>query len=89
MCAVYDWDGRVKCPHCNGTGELPTTAAHVGMMIHVARQTAGMTQEALAIKVGRSRAQIANIESGRSSFDVKMLTTFADALGVPAKELIP
>lgn len=79
----------MKCPHCNGTGELETTSAHVGMMILVARNAAGMTQDELARKVGKSRPQIANIEAGRSSFDIKMLTTFADALGVPAKDLIP
>ena len=79
----------MRCPHCNGTGELETTAAHVGVMILVARNAACMTQDELASNVGKSRAQIANIEAGRSSFDVKMLTTFADALGVPAKDLIP
>ena len=79
----------MKCPTCNGTGEIATTSAHVGLMICAARNQAKMTQEELASKVGRSRPQIANIEAGRSSFDIKMLSMFADALGVPAKELIP
>lgn len=79
----------VKCPHCKGSGEIETSAAHVGMMILIAREAAAMTQEQLAAKVGKSRPQIANIEGGRSSFDVKQLTTFAAALGVPAKDLIP
>lgn len=79
----------MKCPKCNGAGEIEATSAHVGLMICLARQQAGMTQEQLAAKVGRSRPQIANIESGRSSFDIKMLSSFASALGVPAKELIP
>ena len=79
----------MECPYCKGKGEIDTTAAHVGMMILIAREAANMTQEQLAGKVGRSRPQIANIEGGRSSFDVKMLSIFADALGVPAKELIP
>ena len=55
----------------------------------VARSAANMSQLELAGKVGKSRPQIANIEGGRASFDVKMLSSFAKALGVPAKELIP
>ena len=79
----------MDCPHCKGTGQIELTSAHVGMMILTHRQAAGMTQEQLAAKVGKSRPQIANIESGRSSFDIKQLSAFAAALGVPAKELIP
>lgn len=79
----------MKCPQCAGTGEIEATSAHVGLMIATARNAAEMTQADLAAKVGRSRPQIANIESGRSSFDIKMLSIFAAALGVPAKELIP
>lgn len=79
----------MECPVCQGTGEIEAHTSSVGLLIRVARQARGMTQEELAALVGRSRPQITNIEAGRSSFDIKMLRTFADALGVPAKDLIP
>ena len=79
----------MECPYCKGTGDIDTNNVHVGMMILNARQAANMSQLELAGKVGKSRPQIANIEGGRASFDVKMLSSFAKALGVPAKELIP
>lgn len=79
----------MKCPHCDGTGELPPEDAHVGTLIMTHRKARGMTQEELANALGKSRPQIANIEAGRSSFDVRQLREYADALGVSARELIP
>jgi transcriptional regulator with XRE-family HTH domain len=79
----------MRCPYCNGTGDLPTEQAHVGSLIMAARNAKRMTQADLAAVVGLSRAQIANIESGRSDFPLSRLRKMAEALGVPVKELIP
>ena len=79
----------MKCPHCDGTGELPMSKANVGTMILAARLGNGMTQQDLAGKVGRSRAQIANIEAGRSDIPVSLLGKFAEAFDISMRDLIP
>jgi transcriptional regulator with XRE-family HTH domain len=58
-------------------------------MILAARKKSGMTQEQLAGKVQLSRAQVANIEGGRSDMPLKTLARFSEALGVPARDLVP
>lgn len=79
----------MKCPHCNGTGELSDDQANVGAMILLHRKAANLTQQDLASMVGLSRPQIANIEVGRSDMPVSRLMQFAKAFGVPMKDLIP
>lgn len=81
--------GRIKCPHCNGTGTIGLDAATVGDMILAARKGRKMTQAELANAVGLSRAQIANLESGRSDLPMKTLSRFADALGTTMRALVP
>lgn len=79
----------MRCPYCDGNGELTGDKVHIGTMILAARQAAGLTQAQLAERVGRSRPQIANIEIGRSDMPVSMLFKFAQALQVQPKDLIP
>lgn len=79
----------IICPHCDGSGRLPLGRASVGTMILAARKKSGMTQEELSRKVMLSRAQIANVEGGRSDMPIKTLVRFAEALGVPTKDLVP
>jgi transcriptional regulator with XRE-family HTH domain len=79
----------MKCPYCSGTGDLPVEQVHVGSLIVAARKAKGMTQADLAASVGVSRAQIANIESGRSDFPMSRLRKMADALGVSLRDLVP
>lgn len=79
----------IKCPHCDGTGQIEMKRATVGDMILAVRKSKGWTQEKLAAGVGLSRAQIANIESGRSDMPMKTLARFAEALGVSMRDLMP
>lgn len=79
----------IKCPHCDGTGRMDMERASVGDMIQVQRKKAGMTQEQLCEKIMLSRAQIANIEGGRSDISTKKLLLFAEALGCSPKDLLP
>lgn len=48
-----------------------------------------LTQQALAVKVGLSRAAIANVEVGRQRVPLHMLYRFAEALDVAPAELLP
>lgn len=77
----------MKCPHCEGTGELSKPT--FGAMVIVARKGAGLTQHELAMKAALSRGQLANIETDRTDVPIKTLLRLADALGIPAKELLP
>lgn len=79
----------VKCPHCDGTGRIALERASTGDMILAARKAKGMTQEELAGKVGLSRAQVANLEGGRTDTTLSKLAKFAAALDVTTKELVP
>ena len=79
----------MKCPRCNGTGKLEPGGVRVGDMILAARQMHDMTQDDLAKKVGMSRAQIANLEGGRSDTTIKRLGEFAAALGCSPRDLMP
>jgi transcriptional regulator with XRE-family HTH domain len=79
----------VKCPHCDGTGRLDLERATVGDMILARRKACKLTQEDLSKKMLLSRAQIANIEGGRSDIPTKTLQRFAEAFGCSARDLIP
>ncbi len=76
----------MKCPHCNGTGELDAT---FGALVKSKREDAGRTQQSVADAAGMSRAQLANIETDRTDVPLRTLLRIADALGISAKELVP
>ena len=79
----------MKCPHCDGTGTLALEAVTVGDMIMAMRKGKKLTQEDLARRVSLSRAQIANLEVGRSDMPLKTLKRFASALECSMRDLIP
>mgnify|MGYP001555698466 CR=1 FL=1 len=79
----------MKCPHCNGTGSLSADSIHPGTLILAMRKAKSLTQLDLASRVGMSRAQIANIEVGRSDMPLRTLARFAAALEVSMKDLVP
>jgi transcriptional regulator with XRE-family HTH domain len=62
---------------------------NVGSLILATRRAKAMTQEELGIAVSLSRAQIANIEIGKSDLPTKTLARIAQALGVSMKDLVP
>lgn len=79
----------IACPHCDGTGRLEVKRTTVGDLLLAKRKASGLTQEELCKKVMLSRAQIANIESGRSDIPMKTLQRFAEAFECSPKDLIP
>lgn len=68
----------MKCPYCNGTGECE---ASFSARIRAARNEAGMTQIEAAQGLGIGRAQLANIEAGRSQPTVDVLANAAEKFG--------
>lgn len=65
---------------------------HIGEVIRTRRQALKprLTQEALAQRVGISRASLANIETGRQNVLVHQLYALAEALGLqPSDFLLP
>jgi transcriptional regulator with XRE-family HTH domain len=60
----------------------------LGKRIRTARRSAGLTQEQLAERVGRSTEAISNIERGASLPALETLASVADALSVPLGFLI-
>lgn len=82
-------DSHVKCPRCGGMGYLTAATTRVGDLIAARRLKLDMTQLDLAQLVGISRAQIANIEGGRTDPMLRDLRKYADALQCEPKELIP
>lgn len=77
----------MKCPHCNGTGQLEHVT--IGSCVLAARRKVGITQQELSEKSGLSRGQIANLETDRTDLSIKALMRVAQALGVPAGDLLP
>lgn len=60
--------------------------AHVGARIRLYRKTSGLSSQALAGKVGKSKASISKYETGKTVLDIETLFSIAAALGVaPAR----
>ena len=60
----------------------------LGRRIRAARE-GKLTQASLGERIGLSRTAITNIECGRQRLLVDQLVDIANALGVPASELLP
>ena len=65
------------------TGDFEKT---LGLKIRVARQRAGLTQEDLAGRIGRTSESISNIERGQQEPSIKTLYALGRELGVPVAE---
>jgi transcriptional regulator with XRE-family HTH domain len=69
--------------------DTPSVYRSVGQKIRVAREAAGQTQDALARQIGVKRTSITNIEGGRQPLQVHTLLAIAEALRIPAEQLLP
>jgi transcriptional regulator with XRE-family HTH domain len=63
--------------------------AEIGRRVRGARERAGLTQEALAARVGLSRTSLTNIERGRQKMLLHTLCGIAQATGVKPARLLP
>jgi transcriptional regulator with XRE-family HTH domain len=80
----------VKCPRCDGTGELYGNDAlftAIGLNIARIRTDKGLSQHDLANKIKVGRTQIANMEMGRGVGSIGTVNEIAQALGVELGEL--
>jgi transcriptional regulator with XRE-family HTH domain len=62
--------------------------ASLGEELRNARQTAGLTQEALGFRAGVDRSYISDLERDQQSPTLAMLFRLCEALGVRASHLI-
>ena len=60
----------------------------VGRRIAEARRKVGITQSALAVRVGVTAQAVSKWEQGRSCPDIAILDEIADALGISLFELL-
>ena len=60
----------------------------VGARLRALREARGLGQEELALKIGISRASIANIEGGRQAVSLHHLADMAEALGTAASAVL-
>ena len=67
---------------------MSTMSMRLGRRIRAARDERGLTQEAVAGKVGISRGYLARVETGRHEPSLSMLAKLAKALGVKPGELL-
>jgi transcriptional regulator with XRE-family HTH domain len=63
--------------------------AEVGRRVRMAREAAGLTQDALADRVELSRTSVTNIEKGRQKIALHTLCKVASAVGVEPASLLP
>lgn len=61
----------------------------VGSEIRRRRERQGKTQDELALRIGLSRASVANLEAGRQAVPLHHLVEIATALGASAAHLLP
>jgi Zn-dependent peptidase ImmA (M78 family)/DNA-binding XRE family transcriptional regulator len=71
------------------TTSLMLSSSQLGRKIHQARVASGMSQAALAARLGRTQAAVSNWESGRRSPDIEELSEIADVLSVDLRQLAP
>jgi transcriptional regulator with XRE-family HTH domain len=61
----------------------------LGEHIRAARTASGVTQQAMADRLGLNRTTMVNIEKGRQRLSVHQLVDLADALGCEPCDLLP
>jgi excisionase family DNA binding protein len=71
----------------SGVGDWEVAAT--GARLRALRETAGLTQTALAEQIGVSRSLLSSIERGERGVSMTVFSRIADALGLPMSELAP
>jgi transcriptional regulator with XRE-family HTH domain len=69
--------------------QLHAFYAEVGRRVRLARERAGLTQDALASRVALSRTSVTNIEQGRQKMLLHTLCGFAAAMNIEPSALLP
>jgi transcriptional regulator with XRE-family HTH domain len=68
--------------------QLPPILSNLGPRIRDLRRARGLTQERIAEQTGIKAESISRIETGAAVPDLRTLVALADALGVPAGEVL-
>jgi len=79
----------MRCPYCDGAGQIEPEGITIGALVTSARKAKGLTQLELAHMVGLSRASVANIETNRQDTTISTITAIAKALDCKTGELLP
>lgn len=61
----------------------------IGARMRKAREHAGWSQEQIGVALGMARANVANLEAGRSRIMLDHIYNVSLALGVSVRELLP
>ena len=62
--------------------------ADFGNAVRAARQSAGLSQEELALRAGIHRTYVSSVELGKVRTGLEIASRLANGLGVPLSELI-
>ena len=72
----------VKCPRCDGTGEL-ANSFFVGAQMRKLREKAGINGAEIARRVGLHRAHIFNLEKGYRGWSPDVIKRYTDSCKAP------
>ena len=73
------------CPYCKGTGNVSPSPA---VRLRALRDNRNLSQADFSNMVGISRAQVANLESGRGNYSTDLLLRIADRFEVSVDWLL-
>mgnify|MGYP003544329386 CR=1 FL=1 len=79
----------MKCPTCNGTGEIDVRDVSLGVVIAARRNELKLKQQELADLIGVSRTTLANMETGRQSIPIERVRPLATALELEVGAFLP
>ena len=60
----------------------------LGRNIYLIRRLRNINQKTLSNRVGMSRGSVANVELGNQRLPLHLIPVFAEALGVPVRDLM-
>jgi transcriptional regulator with XRE-family HTH domain len=66
-----------------------SVAGDFGKLLRTERKRVGLSQEALAKRVGVARTSITNLEQGTQSVGLELLLELSSALGIEPSTLLP